>query len=66
MYAAREPVRTDISNRLLAERTNAKGGNATVLDIGEIFKYIMENKPDALVLVGAGELEKIKKAIEVY
>ena len=66
VYAAREPVRTDISNRLLAERTNAKGGNATVLDIGEIFKYIMENKPDALVLVGAGELEKIKKAIEVY
>ncbi len=66
IYAARESVRTDITNLLLAERINSKGGSATVANIGEILKYMMENKPDALVLVGAGELEKIKKAIEVY
>jgi UDP-N-acetylmuramate--alanine ligase len=66
VYAAREAARTDINSRLLVQTVNAAGGNAYVADVDHILKYTVENKPDALVLAGAGELEKIKKAIEVY
>ncbi len=64
IYAAREKKIQGISSELLAARINELGGKGIYLSEGDIFPFIKRGEYDCIVLMGAGNLDIIKKDIE--
>ena len=64
IYGARENAVVGISSSLIADAVRDEGGLAYALVTEESIDKIFEDGYDCLVLMGAGELDKIKKKAE--
>ena len=60
IYGAREARMAGVCAEALVDKINALGGRAFTSDVNNVINYINESKPDCFVLMGAGDLEKIK------
>ena len=64
IYGAREGAIVGVSSAALAESVRAAGGKAYALANEESLDKILSEGYDCIVLMGAGDLDKIKKKIE--
>jgi UDP-N-acetylmuramate--alanine ligase len=64
VYAAREKPISGVGARELSEAVNGCGGRASYLREASVLQIFEEDNYDAVILMGAGELEKIKEEIK--
>jgi UDP-N-acetylmuramate--alanine ligase len=66
IYGARECAIVGVTSSRLADEINLHGGDAHAFLPSDLNELIEEEKYDCVVLMGAGELEKIKRMVEDF
>ena len=66
IYGARENPITSVNSLAISQEVKKEGGTARAVSENEVFEYLTKENYDAVVLMGAGPLETIKKEILEY